>query len=160
VSNNQNSPHLGASPAGQRWLTRLTGRACPSVPERATLPNYAVPRSRRRRAAAPRRRFPRRAQPWWPARAGAPPLLGQRSQISQVPPSRRCATESSFSLPILQVAACWVKGAPCGHVAYAILRDRLSPTLDPAGRSQGNSRLRERRLGLDDRLLMTLSQIG
>jgi hypothetical protein len=27
----------------------------------------------RHRSAAPRRRFPRRAQPWWPARAGAPP---------------------------------------------------------------------------------------
>jgi hypothetical protein len=75
--------------------------------------------SRRRRYAAPRRHHPRHAQPWWPARAGAP--ANQRDCSDRLGGSARPRRAPTSSHLILQLAAAASRALPL----VASPRDRL-----------------------------------
>ncbi len=84
----------------------------------------------RRRCEAPRRRFPRRAQPRWPARAGAPPSpqVASDQTISLVTDSARSSRHPR--LAIVRLAATVSMAALPGRRTRS-----ATPTIDPASAS-------------------------
>ena len=130
-----------------RWVAALGG-----VPREVGLVRVSdisrwmcagVSRSRRHRCAAPRRRFPRRAQPWWPARADAPASRSS-TQDQQGPVSMR-----RFAAPRpARLRLSGSRAAASMTPSERRTRPDLRPAIDPAARSHGFWRPRAGRAGL------------